>query len=421
MLGLYNTALMPLRLGLALWARLPRSGASRLEWAQRRGRELPEVEAGSLWLHGASVGEARIVSALATGLRRMRPELPLCASALTPGGRSQLPGSPVVDAAFYLPLDFRSIVDRGLRHLSPSLLALVETELWPNLLHRCQARGVPTVMLNARLSARRMGRYRRLGALYRPLLGGMSRIGARSELDAERLVALGAAPDRLEVTGNLKYDLPRPEVTREEIRRRNAIAADRPVFVAGSTAPEEDALVLDAFTELRRDRAELLLILAPRHLDRIDALSREISARGLSLRRISQPSAEAAPCEVLLVDEFGSLNDLYVAADVAFVGGSLVPIGGHNMLEPAAASRPVLFGRHTENFREPAQALIDAGGALRLEDAAGLAPTLGALLADPDRREEIGRAAYELVDSHRGALERSLRILLEAGSKEDRS
>ena len=190
MLGLYNTALMPLRLGLALWAALPREGEARLEWAQRRGRELPSLSPGSIWLHGASVGEARIFSTLAAELRRRRPELSLATSAQTPGGRSQLPSPPQVDGAFYLPLDFRSTVKRALRDLSPGVLALVETELWPNLLHACALQGVPTVMLNARLSPSRMGRYRRLRALYGPLIGAMARIGAQSQADAERPVVL---------------------------------------------------------------------------------------------------------------------------------------------------------------------------------------------------------------------------------------
>ena len=418
MLGLYNTALMPLRLGLALWAALPREGEARLEWAQRRGRELPGISPGSIWLHGASVGEARIVSTLAAELRRRQPERPIAVSAQTPGGRSQLPSPPLVDGAFYLPLDFRSIVRRALQGLSPGVLALVETELWPNLLHACALQGVPTVMLNARLSESRMGRYRRLRALYGPLISAMARIGAQSEADAERLIALGAAPGRVEVTGNLKYDLPSPDLTREEVRLRHGIAPNRSVLVAGSTAPAEDGIVLDAFTELLQDRPDLLLILAPRHLDRVESLAREIAARQRSLRRLSQQAVPGESHEILLVDRFGCLNEMYVAADVVFVGGSLAPIGGHNMLEPASAGRPVLFGPHTENFLEPAQALVDAGGALRLQNAEQLAPRVAELFGDPERREHIGRAALTLVEQDRGALDRSVRILLESCDSE---
>jgi len=326
-----------------------------------------------------------------------------------------------VDGAFYLPLDFRSIVTRALRDLVPGVLALVETELWPNLLHACALQGVPTVMLNARLSESRMGRYRRLRALYGPLIGGMARIGAQSEADAERLISLGAVPGRVEVTGNLKYDLPSPDTTREAVRLRHAIAAGRSVLVAGSTAPAEDAIVLNAFAALLRDHPDLLLILAPRHLDRIDSLSREIAVRQRSFRRLSQTAEPGESCEILLVDCFGCLNELYVAADVVFVGGSLAPIGGHNMLEPAAAGRPVLYGPHTENFHEPAQALIDAGGALRIHNAEQLVPTVTELLNDDERRERIGRAAHALVERDRGALDRSVRILIDSFSHEARS
>jgi 3-deoxy-D-manno-octulosonic-acid transferase len=414
MLRLYNTALLPLRAGVAIWAAwASRDEGKRVEWAERRARRLPAISHGGVWIHGASVGEARIVTELAGGLRSRRPELPLAVSAYSTTGHAQLPKPPAVDAAFFVPLDFPGLATRVLDAVRPLALALVETELWPNLLHETHAAGVPVVLLNGRLSPQRMNRYRKLSRLYRPLLGRMASLGAQSSEDAERLCELGAPPEAVVVTGNIKYDLPLPRSEPESTRRRLELPRERAVFAAGSTAPNEEAMALQAFELARRNRPDLLLVLAPRHVTRADEVAELVRSRGLRCVRFSTGES-AASADVLLVDTLGDLVALYQIAQVAFVGGSLVPVGGHNVLEPAALGVPVAFGPFTEHFREPAEALERAGGACRVRDAAALGDIVDRLLRDDDRRQEMARRAGQVVEANRGALERSVSLLLDA-------
>jgi 3-deoxy-D-manno-octulosonic-acid transferase len=413
MLGLYNTALLPLRVAVGLWSRRPLAApAKREEWAERGARRLATLAPGGVWIHGASVGEARITRDLAAALRARRPGLPLAVSAVTTSGRAQLPGPPAVDAAFYAPLDFRGLPARVLGALRPRLLALVETELWPNLLGEARAGGVRTALVNGRLSARRMTAYRRWSSLYRPLLAALERCGVQTEDDAARFVELGARPEALVVTGNVKYDLRPPEVDVAAVRARLGLGPGRAVLVAGSTARGEEELVLEAYAETRREFADLLLVLAPRHLERTRAVAQLVAARGLRARALSQEPGEAGPHEVVLVDTLGELAALYRVASAAFVGGSLVPVGGHNVLEPAAVGVPVLFGPYTTSVDEPARALVAAGAARRVADAAELAAALAAILGDGTRRAAMGRSGVALVAANRGALGRSAELLL---------
>ncbi|MCP3982637.1 MAG: 3-deoxy-D-manno-octulosonic acid transferase [bacterium] len=415
MLTLYNVALLPFRLvatALAAWR--GRSAAGKREWAERRARTLPDARPDAIWIHGSSVGESRIVQGVAAALRRVDPRRPLVVSAFTNTGRAQLPGSAPADASFLLPLDFPSYHRRLLRKLRPAGLALIETELWPNLLHQAHAAGVPVVVLNGRLSERRMARYRRMRHLYRPLLAGIARVGAQSDDDARRFVELGVPPSAVEVTGNIKFDLPLPDADPGALRRRLALA-ERPVFVAGSTARGEDEAVLQAFADARREHSDLFLVLAPRHPERADEVAALIEAHDLRARRISAGDADAArDADVLLVDTVGHLTELYSAATVAFVGGSLVPIGGHNVMEPAAAGVPVLFGPRTENVEEPAEALTRARAARRVANADALSRALVELLADAFEREAMVRRAHGVLEANRGALQRSVALLLAA-------
>ncbi len=414
MLQLYNTLLLPLRVVVAPWAAWRRRDPSRArEWSERRARVLPRVPPGGLWLHGASVGEARILGSVARVLGDRRPRPPLSVSAYTRTGRRQLPGPPLVDAAFFLPLDFPGLPGRLLDAVRPRALVLVETELWPNLLWESSLRGVPVAVINARLSPRRMGRYRRLGRLYRPLLSGLAAVGAQSAEDGERFRELGVPAGRVTVTGNVKYDLAPPTVDREALRRRFALADDRPVLVAGSTAAGEDGPVLDAYAEARRVVPRAFLVLAPRHPERAPEVERLARERGLRLARLSSAAAGRAgeSHDGLLVDTIGELAALYALGRVAFVGGSLVPVGGHNVLEPAALGVPVLFGPHTEHVREPAAALLDAGGALRVEDGSALARRFRELLEDGGARARIAAAAAAVLESNRGALARTVALI----------
>lgn len=414
MLGLYNAVLLPLRAAASLWAAWgARHGERRHEWNERRARTLPEIRPGGLWIHGASVGEARLVGLVVDAVRARNPGLPIAVSATTRTGRLGLPGSPRADATFFAPLDFRGYPDRVLDAVRPGTLVLVETELWPNLLHAAAERRVPAVLINGRLSPERMSRYRRLKRLYAPLLAGLSRVGAQTVPDAERLLELGVREPALVVTGNIKYDLRAPAVEARQLRARFGLAAERPVVAAGSTGAGEDGAVIDAFLETRRTYPDLFLILAPRHPQRADAVAREASGRGLALHRMSSGADErAGRSDGLLVDVVGELAALYVLARAAFVGGSLVPIGGHNVLEPAAAGVPVLFGPHTHHVTEPADALLAVEGAERVTNAHELATAWSRLLADGSRRERMARRAAGVIEANRGALARSVELIL---------
>jgi 3-deoxy-D-manno-octulosonic-acid transferase len=413
MLRAYNAALFPLRAvvpALALWK--GRDARSRERWEERRARTLPRARPGGLWIHGASVGEARILRSLVDALRAAEPGLPLAASAVTQTGRAGLPVPPAVDASFFLPLDFAGYPSRILDALRPRALVLVETELWPNLLHEAALHRVEVAVVNARLSPERMARYRRLRGLFGPLLRGIARIGAQSVDEAARFVEIGAPSERVEVTGNVKYDLPVPKVPETELRRRFGLPEGRPVFVAGSTGRGEDGAVLDAFLAARTGSPDLWLVIAPRHPERRDEVEREAQARGLRLHRLSsERNREASGADGLLVDRVGELAALYALATVAFVGGSLVPIGGHNLLEPAAAKVPVLFGPHVDHVANDASALLRAGGAAQVRSSAGLAEALSALLADGARRRAMGEKAADLVRSSRGALQRTVALI----------
>jgi 3-deoxy-D-manno-octulosonic-acid transferase len=412
MLGLYNTALLPLRAAALVWAGVDRGSEARTrEWGERRARVLPGLPPGGIWMHGASVGEARIVKSLAAAVRRRRPDVPLAVSAITRTGRGQLPGPPDVESAFFAPLDFTGLPGRVLDAVRPAALVLVETELWPNLLHEADARRVPVGLINGRLSAGRMSRYRRFGGLYRPLLERIARVGAQSAADAERFRELGVPAERLETTGNVKYDLPPPTADPAAVRERFGLAVDRPVLVAGSTGEGEEIAVLDAFAQMRERFPDLYLVLAPRYPARADDVERLVRERGLELTRVTTFVEGSAVRDGLLVDTIGELASLYTVARIAFVGGSLVPIGGHNVLEPAACGVPVLFGPHTENADEPARALLDAGAACRVGDADALAARCLELLGNDEARHRMGERAEAVVRANRGAMERTLSIL----------
>ena len=414
MLGVYNALLLPFRLFVSLWGAWPwRDSERRQEWTERRGTSLPSVRAGGLWVHGASVGEARIVNALARGVRSVDPARPLSVSAYTRTGRAQLLEPPDVDAAFFVPLDFPGGTLRVLDALRPALLALVETELWPNLLHQAHRADTPVLVLNGRLSRERMARYRRLKGLYRPLLERLTAVGAQSAEDAERFSFMGVPASAIHVTGNIKYDLPAPADDGSELRGRFDLPSQRPVLVAGSTGAGEESHVLDAFVEARRQLSDLLLVLAPRHPGRADQVEGLVRARGLRVARLSlEPTPSAAGLDVLLVDTVGELARLYRLAWVAFVGGSLVPVGGHNVLEPAALGVPVLYGTHTHHVSAPVAALEAAGGGRRVRDARELARTVVRLVSDGQVRRRMGQQARSVIEANRGAMERSLRLVM---------
>ena len=406
MLALYNTlalAAKPFALGWAAWC--GRDPERARECAQRTARTLPGPLVGAIWIHGASVGEARIVSSLAALLAERFPDRPRALSAVTSSGLRQLPES---GTRFILPFDFRGYPARVLERLDPRILVLVETELWPNLIHEASAANVPIALVSARLAPERMVRYRRWASLYRPLLERIEMIGAQTREDAERFEVLGAPARAISVTGNLKYDLDAPRIDREMLERRLGVWAGRPVWVAGSTRPGEEPIVLEAFAVLRRSFPDLRLILAPRHLQRVDEVL-ELSRGAWDAALWSTLDREDSRArDIVVIDTLGDLASIYEIASIAFVGGSLKPFGGHSPLEPAAAGVPVLIGPHSDHFAEPVRELLGAGGARQVTDAVDLSAAASAWLGDASLRDRAACAAHEAIRSHAGALRRTL-------------
>jgi 3-deoxy-D-manno-octulosonic-acid transferase len=380
---------------------------------QRLGRFGPGLPpAPRCWVHAVSVGEAATAAPLIEALIARWPGVGVVVTTVTPTGarlvRDRL-GDRVTHR--YFPLDLGAPVRRALDAVRPAFFIGMETELWPNFLRALRRRGIPSMIANGRISDRSFRRYRLVRALMARALRDVSVFAMQSEEDARRIIALGAPPERVLVTGNLKSDL-RPAGTPDPAwRDRLALAEGDLVWVAGSTHRGEEALVLDAWAALRRREPRLRLVLAPRHPERAAEVERLLAARGLAgARRSALPPAPRRDAVVLL-DTVGELAQLYGWADLVFVGGSLVAAGGHNMLEAALWRKPVLFGPHTENFRDSARLLLDAGAAEVVADGPALEAAAGRLLADPGRRARMGDAGLAAVAGRQGAVAATLRAV----------
>ena len=373
----------------------------------------PAAVAGGLWVHAVSVGEVQAAASLVRALRKRHPDLPLTLTTATPTGRARARALFGADVTVrYLPYDLPGPVGRFLERVRPRLGIVLETELWPNLYRASDRRGLPLVLASARVSERSVGRYRRLGGIVRETLAGRVLVAAQSAADAARFVALGAAGERTCVVGNLKFDFELPaEVEARGRALRAGLGAGRPVWVAGSTHEGEEELVLEAHERLRASRPDALLVLAPRHPQRFEAVAALLRRRGAAFATRAGGGAVGAEASVLLLDTLGELVLFYAAADLAFVGGSLVPVGGHNLLEPAALGKPVVTGPYTANAAPVARLLIEAGAATVAADAAALAATVARLLADDAARRSAGAAGLAALAANRGALARFLALL----------
>ncbi|MBS0387721.1 MAG: lipid IV(A) 3-deoxy-D-manno-octulosonic acid transferase [Proteobacteria bacterium] len=396
-------------------------------WRERFGCGAPlEGEQRGLWLHAVSVGEVQAAASLVAALRREWPELPLAVTSATPAGRSRARAAfeSGVDAR-YAPYDLPWCVRAALRRLRPTLLVVMETELWPNLLDECDRAGVGVLIVSARLSARSRARWSRFNTLLQPALGRRVLIAAQSAADAERFISLGAPAARVRVCGNIKFDRePRPGVVSGGVALRARYAAARPLWVAGSTHAGEEQAALAAHAALRTAWPQALLVLAPRHRPRFDEVARLLDERSLRWLRHSAALADpagtsvaAAQIDVLLLDTIGELEDFYAAADVAFVGGSLVPVGGHNLLEPAALGVATLAGPAQGNAPDVARLLQQNGGLQLVRDAAELGAAVQVLLADSPARARMGKAAQATVAANRGALDQALVMIRECLAK----
>jgi len=366
-----------------------------------------------LWVHAVSVGEVNAAAPLIDALRARYPDCPVVVTTVTPTGSDRvrrLWGDSLFHV--YLPYDLTAAVHRFLGRVRPRFAVIMETEIWPNLFMACERAGIPIVVANARLSERSLRGYGPVRPLARMAIQCAEWVAAQSQQDAVRLRELGADPARVEVVGNLKFDMDVPgHLASQALEWRQRWGAKRPVWIAASTHEGEEQLVIDAHSRVLRRFPDALLLIAPRHPERfrpVLQLCRQLSFRTAS-RSEDELAGEDSQCFV--IDTLGELLGFYATADVAFVGGSFDTIGGHNLLEPAALGVPVLVGPHTFNFTEVTDLLLEAGATRRVEQGSDLADAVIQLLGDGEARESMGRAARRAVEEQRGALKRTLAVI----------
>ncbi|PHV07726.1 3-deoxy-D-manno-octulosonic acid transferase [Janthinobacterium sp. BJB412] len=410
---------LPLVLG-RLWLRGRKEPGYRAHWGERLG--LYEGGTGAamptIWLHAVSVGETRAAEPLVDALLAAYPQHRIVLTHMTPTGRATgaalfgRHGERLLQS--YLPYDTATMVRRFLRHFAPRICILMETEVWPNLIAECGRGGVPVVLANARLSERSLRKAGRFGRLLLDAARGITLVAAQTEADAARVATLGAP--RVEVTGSIKFDVVVPAAALATGAALRAHIGNRPVLLCASTREGEEALILDAFQQAREALpADVLLLIVPRHPQRFDEVEKTVAERGLALERRSKLALDGAALParvaVLLGDSMGEMFAYYAACDCAFVGGSLLPLGGQNLIEPAALGKPVLIGPHTFNFAVVTEDALAAGGALRVADAAELMAGTARLLGDAALRADMGRRALAFANQHRGATARTVALL----------
>jgi 3-deoxy-D-manno-octulosonic-acid transferase len=380
--------------------------------AERFGRGVP-LSSPSIWLHAVSLGEMSAAAPLVRALHSRYPQLALAVTAATPAGRARASDlfAEVADIRF-LPYDTPGSVRRFLERIRPRVAIIMETELWPNLFSECERRRVPVFLASARLSAKSVSRYRRLGKLFSGVFTPNVAVAAQSADDAERFRSIGASANQTRVIGNVKFDVGVDAGGIETGKILRAAYGAKLVWVAGSTHAGEEEQVLAAHALLQAHRPDSLLLLVPRHRDRFAAVADLLARRGVKFaRRSGMTRPLPIDTQVLLVDTIGELAALYASADVAFVGGSLVPIGGHNLLEPAALGLPVLTGPSHFNSKEIALLLLRRGAALEVANPQELAAALQRLLEEPAERRRMGNIGKDIVESNRGSVDRLLTLI----------
>jgi 3-deoxy-D-manno-octulosonic-acid transferase len=365
----------------------------------------------TVWIHAVSVGEVRSVQRLVEKLRPCYPGQPIVLSTATPAGQGLARDTAgLADHVFYFPLDLPGSIRRTLDHVDPELVLIAETEIWPNFLRECRRRKIRVLMINGRISDRSLPRYRIVKPWLKRVLKDYTLLGMQSEIDRERIESIGADSAKVTVLGNLKYDAINaarplePELTR-------VLKQCQPLWIAASTTHGEEEQVLAAFAELRTRFPRLTLLLAPRHPERFKEVAQLVESLGLRLaRRTEMPGLEINR-PVLLLDSIGELASTFEFASVVFMGGTLVPRGGHNILEPAIFSKPIVFGPHMENFREIGDLFIEERAAIQVRNGEELAKAVANLLSDSDAAAELGENARRVVERNAGATEKVLAYL----------
>ena len=379
---------------------------------QRFGVAYPQLER-CIWIHAVSVGEVVAVEPLVYALRRLHPDIPLLVTTVTPTGAARVESLFADDVHHaYIPYEMPIAVNAFFAAVNPVITLIMETEIWPNLYHGCGVRGIPLILASARISPMSVDTYRKFLPLFKETLSHGIVIAAQSKADAERFVALGASAARTRVTGNIKFDIELPEGLEErggELRRE--LFPNRPVWIAASTHDKEEAMILEAHQQLLDQHPDLLLILVPRHPDRFPAVLDLIEKQDFTV--VSR--TENRPCEpdtqVFFGDTMGEVTMFYAASDIAFVGGSLVPVGGHNMLEPAVLGIPILTGPHVFNAQEIADSFLSNAACRMVADPQELVESIDDLLTNVEKARELGTNGLNTLNSNRGALKRLLDLI----------
>jgi len=404
--------LTPLYLAYLYW-RGRRAPAYRDRWAERFGYYDIDVQDGPIWIHAVSVGEAQAALPMIQKLKERFPNHPVLVTTTTPTGSTRVKeslGDEVLHV--YAPYDVPCAVGRFMTTMTPSIAIFMETEIWPNMIHACNESGIPVVLANARMSQGSANGYAKLGSFMRHVMSQINLIAAQSQSDAARLIGLGAQLDAVHVTGSVKFDMHLPASIKEqgEVLRRDW-GVNRSIWIAASTRQGEDEQILDAFAQVCHARPEALLVLVPRHPERFDSVAALCEKRGYKIRRRS----EHAPCDetidIYLGDTMGDLTLFYAAADVAFIGGSLVSTGGQNPIEAAALGLPVIMGPSLYNFSEVTRMLREREALTIVNDSEQLAATVLDYFHDATLRGKHGENAYAVVQRNRGAMERLLSLV----------
>lgn len=401
---------------LRLITKSVKSPAYRHRWQERLGcsnHQLPN----SIWVHAVSVGEAISAVPFVKALQKAYPHLPIVITTMTPTGSER------VKAAFekelnqtifhvYVPYDVPFAIQNFLKRMTPKILILMETEIWPNMITECHKQKISIVIANARLSPKSLKHYQMGHVVVRPLMDKVTFIGAQSQMDADRFVEIGAKFDKVKNIGNIKFDISWPdEVIEKGKLLRTQLGEARQVLIAASTHEGEEEIILSVYQKLKSQFPDLILLLVPRHPPRFERVASLCEAKGLVIVKRTDGKLCLSETDVFLGDTMGEMGIFYAASDIAFVGGSFTPIGGHNLLEPAALGLPILTGPHLHNFVYISEVLLAANGAVLVENEGVLFKTLNSLLMDPKLCQELGQNALAVVAQNKGALKRLLTLV----------
>jgi 3-deoxy-D-manno-octulosonic-acid transferase len=356
-----------------------------------------------IWVHAVSVGEVMAAHPLIRELKKKYPHRKLILSTVTvTGNYTARRRVPEADAVFYFPFDFPCIVRRVIQGINPQIVLVAETELWPNFFRELKRAGIPSAVINGRISPNSHRNYRKFKQFFSQVFDNVTLFCMQSDADAVRIKDIGADPEKVMVTGNLKFDQKLPAVTSAPV----SIAPGKKVITAGSTHRGEEAALLEVFKQLREKYPELLLIIAPRHPERFDEVEGLINKAGYDCQR--RTTLKGPLKDVLLLDTIGELRSFYSLCDIAFIGGSLVKVGGHNLLEPAAMKKPVIFSRYMFNFKEISEALLSAGGGVMVKDKAELYVQIDNLLSDKELARSMGERAFSVIEMNSGAARKTI-------------